>query len=538
MSNAADSSISAVTAAPYATRSMANPRRRRWLMGGAILVAAAALATWLHPIAKLRAMFGKNTDDAVVHVVKPGSLSITLKEDGELKAVNSAEIKCEVQAQGVKIEWVIDESSRVSKGDVLMRLASDEIKDRVETEDMELRKIIAGLEEAQEALNITLSENESKLNKAANDLKIAELEQRRYLEGDYEKSKLAASISIQQTEMELNRKRDELMKSEPLLPRGFVTLAKIQELQDDVKRLELAVQKAKLEMSILKEYEFTKNKMEKDTAVELARQELEREHQRAASRQRQAEAKVEDQKKLIDIRQPRFDRLKEQLASCEIKAPVDGIVQYGESGERRYWGGNRIAKGEQVYPGQTLLTIPDTSQMMVTTRIHEADRHKIAEDLRCVVNVPAVPGKTFTGRLSKIAKFADSERSWLNPNLKEHAAEVVLDETDAPLSPGDTAHVEIMIEEVSDVLAVPVQCVFSRGPEHFVFVRGALASKPVPVKLGRTTTSLVEITLGVSAGDKVIMAPDEGMLALLPTPKTVAAPPPAPPASPPGERGG
>ena len=531
MSNATQTSLTTVGAAAYARRAVARPRRRRVLIAVIVLVAALGVVGLLRPFGFARRLFGKNAEDTAVHVVKSGLLNITLKEDGELKPVHSVEIKCEVQGQGVKIEWIIDESTRVNQGDVVLRLASDEIKDRVETEQMELRKIVAGLEEAEETLKITLSENESKLNKCENDLKVAVLEQRRYLEGDYEKSKMAADIARKQTEMELKRKEDELDKSRPLLEKGFVTKSKIQELEDEVDRLKMTLEKDKLELMILDEYELTKNKMEKDTAVEQARQELQREQQRAASRQRQAEAKVEDQKKLIEIRQPRLERSREQLAKCEIAAPVEGVVQYGEPGERRYWGGNRIAKGEQVYPGQTLLTIPDTSQMMVTTRIHESDRHKLTEGLTCVVKVPAVPGSTFTGKLTKIAKFADSERGWFNPNLKEHAAEILLDETNASLSPGDTAHIEILIEDVPDVLAVPVQCVFSRGAQHFVFVQGTLSTAPAEVKLGRATTTLVEIANGLSAGDKVVMAPDERLLALLPMPAPTAPPvaPPRPP---------
>jgi hypothetical protein len=145
-----------------------------------------------------------------------------------------------------------------------------------------------------------------------------------------------------------------------------------------------------------------------------------------------------------------------------------------------------------------------------------------------VITVPAVPGRTFTGTLTKITQFADSERSWLNPNLKEHAAEIKLDDNDPALSPGDTAHIEIMIEEVPNVLAVPVQCVFTRGDKHFVFVRGGLSTAPRGIKLGRATTTLVEVTEGLTAGDEVVMAPDERLQAMLPAPSTTQPAPPPP----------
>ncbi len=503
--------------------------RRRLLIGGLGLIVLAMLVGLTSPVRRLKSLFGGSSDQAAIFVVKPTTLNITLREDGELKPVESVEIKCEVQGERVTIEWVIPESTRVSKGDLLLKLAAEDMKDRVDTAELELKGIAAALEEAQQALLITRSENQSRIAKAEVDLEVANLELEGYLEGDYQRALKTIQIAIMQTNTELARKQEELEKSRPLEARGFITKARIKELEDEVERLKLTLEKNQLELRTLDEIEFKKNRMQKVAAVEQARQELERERQRAESREKQALAKVEDQQQALAIRQRRFERLKEQLGKCEIRSPVDGIVQYGDLSERRYWGGNRVAVGEQAYPGQTLLTIPDTSKMMVSTRIHEADRHKLREGLPCLVRVPAVPGRTFTGTLTKIAKFADSERSWLNPNLKEHASEIRLDESDAPLSPGDTAHIEILIEEVPDVLAVPVQAVFTRGAQHFVFVRKGVSVEPVEIRLGRTTATMVEVTAGLNAGDKVLMAPEERHLAMLPAPAaSQPAPPPAP----------
>ncbi len=514
-------------AAPTTDRSRVRRRGGAWgrrLRRLAVLTVGVGLPVGvvgaILPWGFLKNLFTGPVETEGTYEVQPLTLNITLKEDGELKPVNSVELKNEVEGQRVTIEWVVPESTAVKKGDVLVRLASDDMKDRVEMEQLELQRATAALEEAEQQLAITQSENASRIRKAEIDLEVARLELKRYLEGDYEKSVASIDIDIKKTKLDIKRKRDELEKSRPLREKGFVTASKIEELEDELERLEMTLARNELELRILNEYELKKNKMQKVSTVEQAEEELEREKQRAASREQQARVKANDQRQSLALREKRFERLKEQLAKCELVAPSDGVVRYGESGERRYWSNNRIAAGEQVYPGQVLITLPDTSQMMVSTRIHEADRHKVREGMTCIVKVPAVPGRTFVGKLTKIAQFADSERGWLNPNLKEHAAEILLDETDAAVSPGDTAHIEILIEEAKDVLAVPVQCVFSRGAQHFVFVRGALSTAPVEVKLGRLTPTMVEVTQGVSAGDEILMAPSERQLAMLPTPAT------------------
>ncbi len=493
-------------------------RRRPWLIGGGAVVVVVVLVVGGWQLLRLLGLLKGGTDQQAYHVVQRGALSVTLKEDGELKPVKSVDIKCEVPGGNATIQWVIEESTRVKAGDLLVKLASAEFRDRVRAAEIEFGATQAAAAEAEQALAITKSEDASRLDKASIDLAVAELELERYMKGDYERSLKQARINIQQSEMDVNSKRDEYEKSAVLLDKKFISQSKYDELRDALKKAELTREMSWLELEILENYEQPKNKMQKEAAVAQTRDELEREKQRGESREKQAQAKVENQRDTLALREVTLNTLKEQLAKCEIRAPADGMVQYA-GGDWR-WGNERVAQGQKVFEGQTLITLPDTSQMKVTTRVHEADRHKIREGLTAQVRVPAVPERTFTGRISKIAQFADSERSWWNPELKEHAAEIVLENTDAPLSPGDTAHVEIFIEDVPDVLSVPVQCVFARGDKRYVFVQRSVSAGPAEIKLGRSSSTMVEVTDGLSAGDKVVMAPDERLLALLPGSRT------------------
>lgn len=498
-------------------RSPARSGVGRWVLRvAAPLALAAVVIAVVQPQGLLSSWLAPEGSLGPVHVAAPAKLVVTLQEEGELKPVNSTDIKVEVQGESVTIQHIAAESTFVRKGDLLVRLSSDKFAERVETEELELRSVAAAAEDARQQLDITRSENASRIKKAEIDLELAKMEEKRYLEGDYEQAKRQVEINIAQATIDLNQTKDELAKSEPLREKGFVTESRIDELRASIEKAQMTVDMYTLELEILNDYQHPKSALEKRSGVSQAEEELEREKQRASSRERQAVAKVEEEEKKLDLRTKRFDRLKEQLAKTEIYAPIDGLVQYGDSEGSWRWGGNRIAVGERVFEGQSLMTIPDTSRMLATCRIHEADRHKVREGLRCTVKVPAVPGVVLSGRLSKIAQFADSGRNWWNPELKEHAAEIVLDDSGAALSPGDTALIEIQIEEVDNVLAVPVQCVHSRGPKNFVFV-DRNGGEPVAVKLGRSSATMVEISEGIKAGDRVLMSAAEELLAKLPS---------------------
>lgn len=448
--------------------------------------------------------------------VRPLDLPIVLSEDGELKPVQSTEIRNEVEGQAT-IVFIIPESSKVKKGDLLIELASDDLKERLEKEQIDLRSTQAAYAAAVQELAITLNENASKLKKAEIDKAVAELELRQYIDGDYQKARKAAEIDIIQTRMDIDRKLEEIQKSQRLLDRKFITQAKMDQLKFELEKAQMTLEKNELALQILETYEKPKNETQKSSAVEQATQELEREQKRAESRAAQAQAKLDEQKALLALRESRVRRFEEQLTKCKIFAPSDGVVQYPNPEGNWRGGGEPLAVGKQVMENELLLVLPNTTQMLVATRVHEADRHLVVEGLPCEVRVPAVPGRVFSGKVAKVARFADSANRWLNPNLKEHAAEVLLDEFDAALSPGDSAEVKILVDTVSNVLAVPVQSVFTRGPRHFVFVRNALKPQPVEVKLGRSNTQMIEVASGLKAGDVVLMHADEPMLAMLPS---------------------
>ncbi len=454
--------------------------------------------------------------DPSLYVVRPTPLSITLTEDGELKPKNSVDIKCELEGQST-ILWVVEESTLVKKDDLLVELASDEIKEKLQSEEIELLKMEAAVEGAQRDLELTLNENASKIAKAEVSLQIAKLELERYRLGDYEKSLKAAKLSIEQSKMDIERRRDELNKNLTLQEKGFVTRMQIEQLEFELRKAEMTLEQNELALFILEAYEKLKNETQKQLDVTQAGEEYEREQQRAANKEAQARAKLDEQRGLLSVRAERVKRLRDQYGKCKIVAPIDGVVQYPAEENAWRFGGNRVAAGEKAFEGQVLIVLPDTSQMVVSTRIHEADRHKVREGLPCSVKVPAVPGSDFTGRIEKIARFADSANRWLNPELKEHTTEILLDATAAPISPGDSAEVKIYIEEVPDVLAVPVQCVFSRGPKSYVFVRNGVGTAFAEIKPGRASESMIEVVEGLADGDQVLMHVSEQMLATLPT---------------------
>jgi HlyD family secretion protein len=130
--------------------------------------------------------------------------------------------------------------------------------------------------------------------------------------------------------------------------------------------------------------------------------------------------------------------------------------------------------------------------------------------------VEGLPGRVFIGKVTKIAVLADSQNMWLNPDLKEYETEITLDKTDAKLKPGVTARADITVTELENVLAVPVQTVFTKVGHHFVFRQAGREAEPAEVEVGASSDEFVEITKGLAEGDRVLLAVPEALRQQLP----------------------
>jgi hypothetical protein len=83
---------------------------------------------------------------------------------------------------------------------------------------------------------------------------------------------------------------------------------------------------------------------------------------------------------------------------------------------------------------------------------------------------------------------------------------VTLDEkASVALRPGMTAEVEILVDSLKDVLAVPVQAVAEHRGHHFVYGQGQAGFERREVEVGATNNRMIVIREGIQNGDVVAL---------------------------------
>ena len=441
--------------------------------------------------------------------VEKVSFDIAVTANGELEARNQTELRNRLEKQ-TTITEIIDEGTRATAGQVLVRLNSDEIQTQFDSEKLAVETARADLINAENAYEIQVNENDSALRQVKLKLELADIEYRKWLEGDDVKERQKNSLEIEKNDREKTRLKEKFDRSKMLFERDF--LSKDERDRDEVASIEAdaAHRTALLARETYESYERPKQIKKLTSDIDEARAELERVQRKNDSQIASKEADRTNKRSQLQLREEKLNRLKEQLEATVLVAPKDGLVVYGSTSERSrngFGGGDGgLQIGKQVYPNQLLIVLPDTREMVAAVKVNEAFAGRIKPGQKATIKVDAQQGRMYTGEVMSIGVLAESG-GWRDPNLREYTVRITLDESNdmTGLKPSKRAEAEITLGKVSDVVATPVQSVFSDGQVRFVYTQQGSKYVRTPVKVGRRSDTMWEVRAGLEPGARVLL---------------------------------
>jgi HlyD family secretion protein len=124
------------------------------------------------------------------------------------------------------------------------------------------------------------------------------------------------------------------------------------------------------------------------------------------------------------------------------------------------------------------------------------------------VTLDAFKGQRLGCEVLRISPVA-SERDWRS-DIRKFEVILALEKNDLPLKPGATVKAEVLVGEVKDVLAVPLQAVYVKEGKYFCFVDAGGRPGRREVKLGESNASSVAVVDGLKEGDEVLLYNPEG----------------------------
>jgi HlyD family secretion protein len=256
---------------------------------------------------------------------------------------------------------------------------------------------------------------------------------------------------------------------------------------------------------------------------------------------RTQQQQVETQKLRMEQERAALESAKYDLSKVRIESPIDGIVT-----RRNIEEGETVVVGTMNNAGTVLLTIADMSVIEAEVEVDETDVPTVAMGQKAKITIDAMPGKTFTGRVTEIGNSPIQAAGQQSSAQSATNFKVVLtvDGQIPDVRPGFTCTAEITTATRNNVLSVPIQATTVR--EVVLDEKGAIVREPAtpngrprpgavqaselkpghtrkeiegvfvvrdgkavfePVKTGIAGEKYFEIVEGLKEGDQVIIGP-------------------------------
>ncbi|HVJ79708.1 MAG TPA: TolC family protein [Planctomycetia bacterium] len=441
-----------------------------WRIAALVILAGVVVGGYL-AYSKWGGRSSNETSQFQTAEVKRQDLRILVTEDGNVESSANIDLKCKVEG-GAQILWIIPDGTAVSKGTKLVSLSSAAIEEKITTQ------------------RILVERGRSTRTQAEEDLAVAEIALKEYLEGTFLKELQTAESAIAVQEQNLKAATNLLSHSETMFRKGHINKLQLDTNKDAVDRSRFDLDAAKTSRKVL--VDFTRAKMVKQ--LEATRD--------------AAKAKAEAERQAFQLEQDKLKRYQEQLSFCTISAPQDGTVIYANDMGGR---GNQtvmIEEGAAVKEFQTILRLPDLSKMQVKALVHETKVGRLRPGMPANI---VIRDQECKGTVSMVMSQAETGRSWMS-SVKEYATFIRIDDAAklTDLKPNMTAEVTILVRELKNVLAVQLQAVVEKGAKHYCYVldrssRGGYAEREVVI--GDSNDKYLEIKDGVKDGDHVILNP-------------------------------
>jgi RND family efflux transporter MFP subunit len=194
---------------------------------------------------------------------------------------------------------------------------------------------------------------------------------------------------------------------------------------------------------------------------------------------------VQNIRATIAARKAALSLAEKKLADAEVTAPISGFIK------------DRLAaEGAFLKSNSPVVTIVQNSPLKLRVEVPESAIAAVHPGRPLEFKVDAFPGRTFDGRISRVAPSVDQQSRTLR-------LEAIVTNPDGSLKPGLFARVTIQSDLKEKALVVPSEALFTfAGLEKIFVVADGKVTERI-VRSGARIDGFVEIVEGVKDGEAV-----------------------------------
>lgn len=189
----------------------------------------------------------------------------------------------------------------------------------------------------------------------------------------------------------------------------------------------------------------------------------------------------------VDTQRTVAEMAKLELSYTNIVAPIDGVIAQ-----------RMVKQGNLIQLNAALFRIIDAKELEAVLNVPERELATLREGLDVAMQVDALPGQTFRGKIDRVSPVVDAGSGTFRV--------VTQFESGGVLKPGMFGRIGVVYDQRSDALTVPRAALLDDAGEAAVFAVREGKAVRVPVQVGYLSGELAEIRQGLAEGENVVTA--------------------------------
>jgi HlyD family secretion protein len=454
----------------------------------------------------------KKNEPPATHTVKRGVLKSKGQLDAVLESTDMSPIKIVPKSwSDLTVVEAVAHGAKVTKGDILVRLETEKLKDQIEDLENERPGAKVAFELATAELENLEQTTPLKLEAAKRSFRNADEDYSYFESTGRPQREKSAKFNLKGSEQRLENAMEELKQLEKMYKADDIT----EETEEIVlKRQKYSVEAAQfylestklstgrdLEIFILREYENLKNtRRDQELALTLAEQNL----PKNLSKKRLDYDKLKrDQKK----GEKKLADYKNDLELLTVRSPSDGMVYYGACENGKWTSGGMVAKklipGGKLSANEVFITVVNPDKLVLKTTVQESDLSNFKIGQKGNASPVAAPDKKLPVKLEELGIIPLAGGGF-------EARLSVKKDKNVRIFPGMNCKVSFTEGTGEEMLLVPKEAVQTDGDEKYVLLAKRIGEPEKQIiKTGKSDDKMIQVLEGLSEGDKVVLKSSE-----------------------------
>lgn len=432
--------------------------------------------------------------------VEKRDFELKLIERGGLEALRFVQIKSPILSNMAKIIEMLPEGSVVKNGDIVARFDTKAFLDEVSKWEHKIDITNSNLIKATKEIEIHKTQSIDGIEKLKKSIEIAKinLDNIKNGKGVVKFNELKQRVLQEKRKVELAK--DELKDYDSLYKKGYISKRERDVIEDKLKMSEENLFIAKDRFENYKKYEWSKEIKEYSIRLKELDESLQSKIIEDSFKLENKKVELTKERSLLAYYQNELKKARIDILNCNIKAPIDGVLLYNKIPKNGKV--SKVEIGDSIWQNQSFMQIPDTSKMIVKTKIREVDLRFIKVGLRANIILDSYPNRVFSGKIDYIDTIAKKDRD--SVNIKYFDTIIKVDNEDKLLRSGMSTRIEIIYDEIKNAISIPASAIHYENSKVYVLTNPQNPTKKY-IEIDKVADEFISIKKGLSENQEVLI---------------------------------